>query len=481
MIKVNIPVIEFLSKEEVLQIHNATLEILQKTGVVFKHRGGLKVFDDAGALVDYKKQRVYIPDYLIKEGIKKAPSKFVWHAINNKKSIRFEDKKIYFAPVCTPTFVYDLETGCKRAATLKDFENIVKIMDYLRRVDEGYGAVHPQDIPEHAVHAYCILYQILNTEKCIRGRARGTKVSRDCLNMVSIFSGGEDELRKKPMLLCMLNPTSPLQWDTSMIEGAIEYVRLKQPIAPSAEILAGITGPVTLAGTIVQHNAEVLTMIIFAQLLNPGTPVLYGTVSTIFDMKTGVPRLGGPELGIMSVVFSQLARYYNIPSRCAAGNTDAKTLDIQAGYETSFNIILAVLAGFNYITYALGSLDFSSAICYEKIITDHDFLGMIERLCMGIDVSDDALAFDVINEVGPGGNFIIHRHTRKFFLKEHFIPEIFDTNPYDRWLKLTKREIRERAKDHVNKILKEHQPPSIDKEVVKLLREYVKKVERGAE
>ncbi|RLI43750.1 hypothetical protein DRO69_08955 [Candidatus Bathyarchaeota archaeon] len=478
MIKFNFPTLELLSKSQLREIHYATLEVLQKTGVVFKNNNALKIFDQAGAYVDYKKQRVYIPTHLVEEAIRKAPSRFTWYARNPKKSIRFENGRIHFAPVCTPPFVYDIETGLKRPATLKDFENIVRIMDYLKRVDEGYGVVHPQDVPEHAEHAYCILYQIKNTEKCIRGRARGSVIAKDCLKMVSMAAGSEEELMRKPMLLCMVNPTSPLQWGTTMIEGALEYVKLRQPIIPSAEVMAGATGPATLAGTMVQHNAENLAMIVFAQILNPGAPVVYGTVSTVLDMRTGVPRLGGPELGVMAIGFAQLARYYGIPSRCAAGNTDSKTLDIQAGYETAFNIVLAVLSGFNYITYALGSVDFSSAVCYEKIITDHEFLGMVEQLAKGIAISDETLAIDVIDEVGPGGNFLTQKHTRKFFRKEHFIPEIFDTQPYERWIKSNTKDIRNRAKEEIRRILKEHQSPPLDKDIEKMLENYVKMVKK---
>jgi len=473
-----VPRLELLTKGQLEDIHNATLEVLQRTGVVFKHERALKVFDEAGAYVDYKTQRVFIPSHLVDEAIRKAPSRFVWYARNHKKSIRFEDNRIHFGPVCTPAFVYDLETRLRRDATKEDFENIVRIVDYLDRVDDGYGSVHIRDVPDKAAHAYALLLQVKNTDKPVRGRARGTTIAKDCLNMISMVAGGEEELIRRPMLICMVNPTSPLQWDTVMIEGMMEYSRLRQIVTPSPEIMAGATGPVTLAGTLVQHNAEVLSMITLMQLMNPGTPVLYGTVSTVMDMKTATTRLGGPELGMTHLCLAQLAKMYDIPCRGAAGNTDAKTLDIQAGYEAAFNLILATLAGFNFITYALGSLDFSLAVCYEKILTDHELLGMIERLARGVEVSDETLAVDVIDEVGPGGNFLAQKHTREYHKKEHFIPQIFDTQPYDSWLKAGAREIREKAREEVKKILREHEPPPLDRDLERKLEEYVKEVER---
>jgi len=478
LIKRDVPALALFTKKQLEDVHNATLEVLQRTGVIFKHPEALKVFEEAGAYVDHKRQKVFIPNYLVKEAVKKAPSRFTWHARDSEKSIRFEDNRIHFGPVCTPSFVYDLETGQRRDAILIDFENIVRLMDCLERVDEGYGSVYPRDVSDRVVHVHVMLAQIRNTGKCIRGRYRGAIVARDCLKMMSMVAGGEEELMRNPMLLCVVNPTSPLQWDTSMIEGMMEYARLKQLVAPSPEVMAGATGPVTLAGTMVLHNAEALSMITLTQLVNPGTPVIYGAVSTIMDMRTATTRLGAPELGIMHVGFAQLAKYYNIPCRGAAGVTDSKSVDIQAGYETVFNLTLAALAGFNLILYALGGMDSSLSICYEKIVTDHELLGMVERLMKGVETSDQTLAVDVIDAVGPGGHFLAQKHTRDYHKSEHFIPRLFDTQSYDSWVKAGSKDIRERAREEVRKILREHQPPPLDKDLDKRLEEYVKNVNR---
>jgi len=263
-----------------------------------------------------------------------------------------------------------------------------------------------------------------------------------------------------------------------MIEGMMEYTRLRQIVVPSPEIMAGATGPVTLAGMMVQHNAEVLSMITLMQLMSPGTPVLYGAVSTIMDMRTTMTRLGSPEVGITHVGFAQLAKWYNIPCRGAAGNTDSKTLDVQAGYEAAFNLMLATCAGFNYITYALGGMDFSSTLCYEKILTDHELLGMIECLTRGVEVNDDTLAVDIIDMVGPGGHFLANKHTRNYLEREHFIPRLLDTQSYYGWLAAGSKGIREKATEEVRRILKEHHADPLDKDLERGLEQYVKKIEK---
>jgi trimethylamine--corrinoid protein Co-methyltransferase len=475
--KLNIPRLSFFSSSQLRDIHEATLELLERTGVVFKHAEALKILEDAGATVDHKSQRVFFPSHLVEDQVRKAPSRFTWYARDPGKSVRFEDGMIHFGPVCTPVFIYELGTYRRRYATLNDFENVVKLMHSLDRVDDGYGAVNINDVPIHAAHAHALLAQLRNTDKCVRGRARGTSVARDCVTMMAMLSG-EEELARRPMLLCMVNSTSPLQWDKPMIEGMMEYVRLGQIVAPSPEIMAGATGPVTLAGMMTQHNAEVLSMITLMQLVNPGTPTLYGAVSTVMDMKTCTTRLGSPELGITHVGFAQLAKSYNIPCRGAAGSADSKALDIQAGYETTFNLMLATCAGFNYVTYAFGGMDSSNSVSYEKILTDHELLGMIERMATGVEVTDETIALDVVDAVGPGGHFLASAHTRNYHEREHFIPKLFETRPYDSWVAAGSREIRERATQEVNRILRDHHPPELDKRLSEKLEQYVKDVER---
>lgn len=477
MIKLNVPRLKLFTRSQLQDIHNATLELLQRTGVMFKHPEALRVFERAGAFVDHGRQKVFIPSHLIKEALRKAPSRFTWYSRNPEKSMRLEDNRVHFGPVCTPAFVYDLESGQRRYAVLKDFENIVKLMDYLKRVDEGYGVVHMRDVPDAAAHAYAILTQLKNTDKCIRGRARGTTIASDCVKMASMVSGSE-ELARKPMLLCSVNPTSPLVWDTPMIEGMMEYAKARQIVAPSPEIMAGATGPATLAGLMVQHNAEVLSMITLIQLVNPGNPVLYGTVSTVMDMRTTMTMLGSPEVGLTHVGFAQLAKWYDLPCRGAAGNADSKALDIQAGYETAFNLLLATCAGFNFITYALGGIDFSLSVSFEKIVTDHELLGMVERVAKGVQVSDETLAVDVIDKVGQGGHFLAQKHTREHIRNEHFIPELFDTQSYEGWVKAGSKDLGQRGKEEVKRILREHQPPALDKDLEKQLEAYVKQVQR---
>lgn len=468
---------KLFTERQLDNIHNATLQLLQRTGVTFKHPQALKAFEESGAYVDKKTQVVKIPSYLVEEAIDKAPSRGVIHARNPEKTMRLEDERVHFSPACTPIFAYDLDTGLRRPATLHDFENITRLMDYLEGVDEGFGSVYPQDVSDKTVHAHMMLVQIKNTTKCVRGLPQGATVARDCIKMMSKIAGSEEQLLRKPMLLCIVNSVSPLQWDMKNVGGALEYARLRQPVALTPEIMAGATGPVTLAGTMVQHNAEVLSMLTLMQLMHPGTPVLYGAASTITDMRTSMLRLGAPENGLMHVGFAQLAKRYEMPTRGVAGVSDSKALDAQAGYETTFNLLLTVLAGFNFITYALGAIDLSLSISYEKIITDHDLIGMVERLVKGVNVSDETLALDIIDEIGPGGHFLAHKHTRDHHAKEHFIPRTFDTQSFESWAKAGSKDLREKAREEVKRILKEHQPPHLDKDLEKELEEYVKQVE----
>jgi trimethylamine--corrinoid protein Co-methyltransferase len=481
LIKVKTPKLEILSAEQISEIHEATCRVLEKSGMVFKNRKALNLFKEVGAEVDMEKEKVYIPTHLVEEAVRKAPTRFTWYAPNHSRSIHFGEGRVHFGTVSTPSFVYDLDTGKKRNASFADCKNVSKILDYLQLADSGYCSLYPLDVPDQSAHVHMILAQVLNTDKCIRGRGRGTHIAQDCIKMMSILEGLDDDLIRKPMLVCNFNSVSPLQYDTKILDGAIEYSMNNQVVIPSPEILAGATGPITLAGTIVENNAETLALITLSQLVNPGCPVMYGTVSAAFDMRNSTFRLGGPELSIMHIAFAQLSRFYQIPMRGTAGTSDAKTLDIQAGYETAHQLMTSVMAGVDLVTYAFGSMEFTATLSYEKMVLDHEFLETIELLVNGINVDDETLAVDLIDKVGHGGHFLSQKHTRKYHRQENFIPELFDTRTYEVWEASNDTDIVAKAKRKIGKIINEHPSPSVEPEIEKRLRDYVEKVVKRKE
>lgn len=242
--------------------------------------------------------------------------------------------------------------------------------------------------------------------------------------------------------------------------------------------MAGATGPATLTGLLTQQNAEVLSGIVISQLVNLGTPVMYGNVSSIMDIKTGIIALGAIEAGLINLAWAQMSRYYGIPCRGTAGNTDSKISDVQSGYEKALGLLLVALGGTDFVFDAAGSVNSSLAFSYEQMVIDSEILGMVLRAIEGIEVSKGTLAVDLIGEAGPGGHYLSKKHTLEWFRKEHFIPKISDRNPREKWENAGSKDLRVVARERVKDILDSHQPESLDDDVREELEKIVKEVQK---
>jgi trimethylamine--corrinoid protein Co-methyltransferase len=233
------------------------------------------------------------------------------------------------------------------------------------------------------------------------------------------------------MIACSI---SPLRLDSKYGSFMMQMARKNIPAAVPVEPLCGATSPVTLAGTLVIQNCDGLINMMVTQLANPGAPAIFGSVSTSVNMQD-VGYLGGPvESGMINAATAQLARYYNFPYYSTAGISDSKTLDAQCGYESCINNLLVGLAGGDFIHDAAGLMEFAMTVSKEKLVIDNEIIGMVKRAVSGITVNEKTLAFDAIKMVGPGGNFVSNRHTRKHLKKEHFRPQITNRDKRENWV-----------------------------------------------
>jgi len=470
--------LKILSRDELYEIHRATMELLENVGVKILEQNALKLLKDAGAIVDEKGKRARIPEYLVREALKKAPSRISLYGRDRKYRLNLGGYRVHFSMEGTSVFVLDLETGERRNSTYTDLENFFKLADALENIHHASITVKARDIPEPIAHVYEMYAGFKNTTKTIDGYTYGRTIAMDTIKMASILAGGEEELIKQPMLLGFHNPVSPLQHSKELTEGLMVYARYKQPVIIAPEDQAGATAPITLAGLLVQQNAEVLSGIVIAELTSPGAPVLYGTVSTIMDMKTGNLAYGSVEAALINVASAQLARFYNIPSRGTGGGTDSKIPDIQAGIEKAVTLIMAAMAGINFIYVAAGALESTLTASYEQAVIDNELCGIVLRALRGIEVNDETLAVDVIKEVGPGGHFLAHKHTLKHLKTEHFIPKILNRQMRDAWEKSGSKDLRQVAREKAKEILTKHQPQPLEPSVEKELRVFIKEVEK---
>lgn len=469
--------LRLLSREDIREIHLATLDILEGLGVKFDDSNVLELLKSKGAIIKEKERIARLPGYLVEECVRKAPRGFTLYARNPKHNVRFEGRRVHFSVGGQALFILDLEKGERRESTLNDLKNALRIVDALENIHvNDLASVRPRDVPDNVAHAYALVTAIKNTEKCFLTTGVGAEEARDMINIASTFLGSEEELRKRPILLRFINSVSPLQYNKEMLEGLIEYAKSRQPILFAPEAQAGATAPVTLAGLLVQQNAEVLAGIMVAQLVNPGTPVMYGTVSTIMDLRKGALALGAVEAGMINVASAQLARYYRLPSRGSGGITEAKIPGIQAAMEKTLTTAMAAMGGINFIYDAAGMLESTLTLSLEQLVIDDEMCGMISRALRGIDVNDETIGRQIIKDVGPGGKYLASPHTLKFYRSEQYFTELCDRLPRGKWEKEGRKTVLDKAETKVKQILETHRPTPIDKAVEKKLDKLLKEI-----
>ncbi len=475
-----------MPREELDSIHAATLEVLNEVGVKFPDGTALKALENVGAEIDFKHMIAHLPEQTIKEALKHAPSKITLCARDPKHDVHLEDRQVHFMPSGIGVYIYDLETGVRRKATRQDTVNVSKIVDALSNIHVLQVMVSPGDVPDKVADHYKFLAGFNNTTKhvsnCI-GPITSDDGARDIVRMASYVAGGSDELKKRPLISVHQCPTSPLQYDVHGLRAIMEYARNSIPVAIFSMAMGGGTAPVTLAGELVIINAEFLAGLTLLQALNPHCPVIYGSVASVMDMKTGLLPLGAPERPILQVGVVNLARYYGVPNgMTSVGHTDAKMPGTQAGFEKVLTALPVVLAGANLI-FGAGAIDSANTYSYEQLIIDDEIWGALLKVTQGFDVNEETLAVDSIKKVGVGNHFLGERHTLKH-VNEYWYPHLYARlkKSENRWNTeiLGEKDLAVAARSKAKEILATHQPEPLDQGIHKRIKLAVAKAEKRA-
>lgn len=471
-----------LTKDEIEQIHNATLSLLENVGIKIDSEGVQELLKEYGANVNEETNFVTFPEELIMEMVEKVPDSFTLHGADGSFNFEVNTEKTEFATIGTPVKIYDPEKKKGvRKTVLDDTIKQIRIVDTLENIHCSHVDVWPNDVKYTALHAHAIYQWVKNTRKPYGLGCFGGLPSQDMMNMTSIACGGEKELKQNPRLVGFFSTTSPLHFPKIMLNGFEIFAKYKQPTIVAPEALAGSSAPVTLAGLLTQINAENLGGAVLAQIFQPGAPLFYGTVSHITDMKTGNSAMGAIETGLITAGISQLADFYGYPSRGPGCVTDSKVLDLQNGVERLQTLMFAAQAGINYITCA-GTYEATLVEALELLLIDDDLVGMVKRALEGIKVNEDTIALDVIEKVATsdkkGATFLGEMHTIKNMKKELYMPKLMDRNRRSTWWKNGAKNIIERAREKVQEALDSHEPPEVPEEIEKQLKEYMKKVEK---
>ncbi|MCG8549821.1 MAG: trimethylamine methyltransferase family protein [Desulfobacterales bacterium] len=459
-----------LSDEDVKNVHQAALQVLEEVGLWLPNTEALEILEQGGANVDHEKQVAKYPAAMVEKAIASFPNRFTWHARNPENSIEIGEGNTYFSMPDSALNIID-RNGNRRPGVIKDGEDICRLCDALPNMAVASTGINPPDMPGGLLEAWHTRTMFSCSSKAVFGVSREVDM---VLEMAQIVADTCDHLPKGVLpLVAIMNPFSPLHNEEDQLSGMIKYARKGVPVSISPEVQAGATGPATIAGSLAQQTAEFLGHAVLVQCVNPGLGVIYGTVSSAFDMKTLILPYGSPEADILAVGTVQMARYYGVPARNTGGSSDSNRLDMQAGAEAMMSSLIAILAGASFVLHGAGELENTMAVSYEKILVDDDIINMARRFARGMTVDTDNLAVDVIKEVGcgPHGQFLQHPHTFKHFRTEQFMPDFFVRDAYSKWEDKGNKGVEERAADRVAHLLETHEPVPLPEDAQKAIDE----------
>jgi trimethylamine--corrinoid protein Co-methyltransferase len=459
-----------LTEDSIIKIDQTVMRIIEEVGFEVNSEAALRLFEEAGAWVDKGERRVRLSRARARKLIGMAPPEVRLCGQEEKNDIYLGDKRVYTGTGGTALYIYEPSTKQKRPATLKDLKRIARLVNRLDNIHLFMLPTYPNELPVERVDVNRFFAGLDNTTKHIMGGVYTLDGVKQVIRMAEIAAGSAEALRQRPIIsIVTCSSISPLKMDAQYGDLLIEAARQGIPVVCPAEPLCGATSPITLAGNLVIQAADSLMGVMLTQIVNPGTPVIFGSVATntyLIDFKY---LAGSVEMGLLNAAGAQMAQFYHLPFYATGGMTDSKVLDAQSGYESAMSSLLCALSGANFIHDAAGMMEFALTACYEKFVIDNEILGMVMRAVSGIKVNDSTLAFDLIREVGPGGNFVAARHTRNFMRREHYRPNLSDQNSREEWEAKGGRAIWQKAGEKARRLIAEpphHLPAATKKQIV---------------
>ena len=467
----SLPPVSVLDEAGLAQIEENAETILSEVGVAFQDfPRALELWRDAGA--DVEGEMVRFPRGMCREIVQSnAPAAYTQHARNPARSVPIGGDATVFVPNYGSPFVADLDEG-RRYATLADFERVVKLVWMLPHLHHSGGTVcEPVDVPVNKRHLDMVYAHLRYSDKPLMGSVTAAQRAADSVELCRIAFGGD--LADRTVLTSLINASSPLRWDATMLGAAEIYAQHNQACVISPFILAGAMSPVTVAALSAQALAEALSGMAFCQLVRPGAPVIFGTFASSMSMATGAPTFGTPEAGLAIYVMAELARRVGVPFRSGGQFTSSKAPDAQAAYESASTLLPTMAAGVNFVLHAAGWLEGGLTLSYEKLIMDADQLGMMEVYARGVDMTPNGQAVEAFITNPHGDHFLGHPHTLANFETAFYQSAIADNNSFEQWSDEGSPDAAQRANRLMKQMLADYEPPPIDDAIDAELREYI--------
>ncbi len=445
-----------LTEESIDKVHQTVMQVIEEVGFEVNSGAVLELFKGAGAWVDQEKRLVRLPRERAMELIEMAPSEVRLCGQDEKHDILLGGRRVYTGTGGTALYIYYPDTGQRQLASLDDLKRIARLVDKLDNIHLFMLPTYPSELPVEQVDVNRFFAGLDNTTKHVMGGVYTLDGVKRVIQMAELVAGSSERLRQRPLISMIACSVSPMKLDGQYGDLVVTIAKSGIPVVCPAEPLCGATSPVTLAGNLVIQTVDSLMGVMLTQIANPGTPVIFGSVATSIDLRDFKYLAGSVEMGLLNAAGAQMAQFYKLPFYATGGMTDSKVLDAQSGYESAVTSLLCALAGANFIHDAAGLMEFALTVCYEKYVIDNEILGMVMRAVEGIKVDDDTLAFDLIKQVGPGGNFVTAKHTRRFMRSEHYQPSLSNRDSREEWEAMGGETTWERAAKEVKEIIANH-------------------------
>ena len=459
-----------LTPEQVERVHEASLEVLENVGLLVRNEEARERLARHGCRVDAETQIVKFPRAVVEESRAAFPPTFTFGARDPQYDRTLPDDGPVIITGSSAPNIIDPTTGEERRARSDDIARIAHLINALPGYDIFSISTLAADAPPGQFSLARFYPALKNCAKPIRGNVPNPEEAEKILRLAALIAGSEEGFRGHPFITFHCCPiVSPLTMDHDSTEIFMFFIDQGLPIYASIVPNGGVSSPYTLLGTLVQCNAEFLAAATLAQISRPGTPLIYSTLPTMADLRTGAYASGGIENGILHMGCAQMARFYNVPCGGYIGLTNAKLNDAQSGYETGMSTTAGVLAGVDMLNMG-GLLDALMAFDFAKAVIDNEIGLMLKRLKRGFDFSEENLALDVIAEVGPGGTFIDKLHTLKHMRTATLLPQIADRNPRMRWEEEGALDAHARAMRKAREILARENPAVLPPEVESRIR-----------
>jgi len=459
-----------LTSAEVVRIHEASLEILEQVGLLVHSDKARNCFLRHGCPVDSETLRVRFPRKIVEDFRKAFPPSFTFHGRDPRYDRVIPEEGPLIVTGSSAPDILDPETGQERRARSEDIARIAHLINELPGYDIFSISTLAEDAPPDQSSLARFYPALKNCLKPVRGNTSNLKELDQILQLGELIAGSEETYRKRPFITHHFCPVvSPLTMDVASTEMMMFLVEKGFPCFGSIVPNAGLTAPLSLAGTLVQGNAEFLALAVLSQMVQPETPLIYCALPTVADMRTGAYAPGGIETGILMAGCSQMARYYGVPSGGYIGLTNSKVNDAQSGYETGMSAVAAVMAGVDMLNMG-GLLDALMTFDYAKAVIDDEIALMLKRVKRGLDVDEENLSLQVIEDVGPGGMFMEHPQTLVRMKKTALLPVIADRNPRQQWKERGGLDAQARALARAREILARDNPAVFSAEVDERIR-----------